>query len=156
MAEVQQSLAQRVTLEREKRLKLKAAARAKLQKVEEGQGGLRQELGSLTREIDKWKAKLKEQLDKQKAAEADLAQTLKKAQESEARAQKSQVEKANMQRELLEMQRLHEKLVTELELTGSRLQDINARQREERELWQARQLEKIDNRLDQQRRLDHE
>merc|ERR1719171_1720427 len=61
MADVQQSLVDRVAAEREKRLRLKSAARAKLRKVEESHGGLRQALGSHDREVERWQAKFNEQ-----------------------------------------------------------------------------------------------
>lgn len=156
MGEVQKSLAERVALEREKRLKLKAAARAKLARVEDNQAGERQELGNISRDFEKWKAKLKDQEAKYAKTEKEFKETLLKAQDAETRAKKAQAEKGGMQRELLEMQLLHEKLVTELDTTGSRLQGICSRQREERELWQAKQLEKIDTRVHLRRQLDQE
>lgn len=156
MEDAQHFITQRIATQREKRMRLKALARAKLEKVEQDQSGLRKQVADLDSEVEEWRMRLMEQEARTAAARMDLVSCQEAASRAAAYVQREQESRRAMHRELLDVQRAQEQLRSDLEATLKRLEELNAEEAEAQQQWRMHHMAKLDSRIDEYRRLDQD
>mmetsp|Transcript_131981 Transcript_131981/g.240028 ORF Transcript_131981/g.240028 Transcript_131981/m.240028 type:complete len:311 (-) Transcript_131981:97-1029(-) len=156
MEDVQYFLAQRVAFQREKRLRLKALARSKLEKVEQGQSGLRSQVADFESEVEQWRQRLAEQEVRTATVKMEVVKCEEAAARASAYARAELESKRDMHRQLLDVQRAHEKLRTDLEATLKRLEEMNAEEAQAQQHWRSHHMAALDARIDARRQLDQD
>lgn len=156
MSQVEKRLTDRVASERKKRHHLRASARAKLERVEESQGGLLE----LVKEHEAAVAEIKGQLHEQEArtgvAEQELAFSRELAWRAGKCVEQQQEARRAMHSELLGVQRTHESLRADLELTLEKLDNVSERESKAQQKWRSQHMERLDSRIRAHRELDQD
>lgn len=156
MSAVHERLTQQVSKEREKRVKLREAARAKLDRVEQSQVGLRDMLDQHEAAVSRIKERLSYQQEKTREAEHALAATREEARRASTSVEKHQDARRSMHTELLGVQRAHERLRSDLEMTHARLQEMSEKESKAQTCWRLKHMEQLDTRLREKRARDQD
>lgn len=156
MGNVQERLKQRVETERQKRLRLREAARAKLERVEESQDGLRDQLDLHEKAVSQIQQRLSDQEARTRAAEHTLAISRETARRASARVEQQKEGRRAMHGELLAVQRDHEELRMDLEMTLAKLEHMSEREEKAQQCWRLQHMERLDLHLKAKRDLDQD
>jgi chromosome segregation ATPase len=156
MAQVQKRLTDQVASERQKRHDLRVAARAKLDRVEQGKTGLTEQVKEHEAAVAKMKERLQEQEARTEAAERELMFSRELARRAGICVEQQQEARRAMHSELLGVQRTHESLRADLEVTLDKLEYVSERESKAQAKWRLQHMEKLDSRIHAQRELDQD
>lgn len=156
MDDLQVTLEGRVAEEREARLRLKAAARLKLERVAAADAPLKEQLRQHELDIERWRAQQAEQEARTRAALADLAQARAEAAWAAAEEATKRDARLSLRREHAEARRAHDALQRQLEAAEARSGELAQNAAAGGRRWRSQHLEHLDARLDERRRLDRE
>lgn len=141
-------LTRRLEAEREKRLKLKAAVRAEFGKFDANHRTVEEHVSIHETNLDVWKANLAVQDARKQEAARELAEMRERASIVDARVGEHRELRMQMHRELMEMQRVHERLRSDLDHVLQDLEKISQCQAESRKRFCSNHLEAIDARIE--------
>lgn len=154
--EVGNTFRRRLQAEREKRLRLKASARAKLERVEESNAQLRRSVQKREQEVEALKAQvcgqqkaLQAALEEQRQCEEDLTA-------SKWRHQERYNEKRQLQLEVLNLEQQHEQMRKEHTSMLDSIQLKAEKRREARRGWNLQHLARVDARTERHRSFDQD
>lgn len=156
MAEVQERLTKQVASEREKRLRLKEAARAKLERVELGQAGLKEQLNQHEAAVSEIKERLSAQEERTHAAQEALSLSRQAARQAGHSVEQQHDARRAMHAELIAVQREHERLRSDHETTLQKLEDIAERESKAQLSWRLQHMERLDARIRAKKNLDQD
>eukprot|EP00931_Biecheleriopsis_adriatica_P068708 TRINITY_DN4261_c0_g2_i1.p1 TRINITY_DN4261_c0_g2~~TRINITY_DN4261_c0_g2_i1.p1 ORF type:complete len:321 (-),score=115.27 TRINITY_DN4261_c0_g2_i1:37-999(-) len=156
MADVRKCLEERREEERQKRLELKAAFRAKIQSVEEEQTKLKQRCQEQAAEFEAWQVRVAEQQEQTNAAVAELESCRAAADEAGREAQQVLLAKQHTHAEFMQVQKAHRQLNDSLKEARQRLQRRLKEDAEVQSLWRLEHLNQVDARAQARRSLDRE
>lgn len=156
MAHVQSTLEGRVASEHQKRLRLKAAVRLKLDRIGVAQNTLKQSIHDYEEEIKGWKDKLSAQEAQTAARFGELAHLKKAAAAAQENANKQQEAAIGFRNFLEEMLEAHGRLRSELEATQKELNELNEKESKARYQWRMDHVNNIDRRINVQRMMDQD
>lgn len=156
MDDLQVTLARRLAGERDARLKLKAAARLKLERVAAADAPLRDRLREHELDLERWQAQLTEQEARTRAAQADVKLAREEAEHAATEAAERRAARLRLRREHAEARRAHDVLQGELEAAEARSGELAQQASVGQRHWRAQHLTHLDTRLGERRRLDRE
>jgi len=154
LEEVHDKLSEKVAAERRKRLQLKQAAIAKLERDDQSQAGLRQKVKEHEAAILMMRDQLAEQEARTQFAEEELARS--HALLSQARSYVDQQQEARnaMHRQLLDVEMAVDSLRTDLEVTNARVQEITESEGRAQQSWRLKHMEKLDSKIRARQDMD--
>merc|ERR1719329_172492 len=156
MSEVTQRLTKRFESERDKRLRLREAARAKLERVEQSQVGLRELMDQHEAAIAEMKERLHHQQERTHAAEHVLEISKQAVKRAGLLVEQQTDARRAMHSELLGVQRAHESLRSDLEMTQVKLHDLSESENKAQTTWRLKHMEKLDSRIRVRQSLDQD
>lgn len=156
MDDLRVALERRLADERDARLRLKAAARLKLERVAANDAPLREQLRQHELDLERWRAQLAEQEARTRAAIADLAQAREEAERAAAEAAERLEARLSLRREHTEARRAHDALQGDLETAAARSGELAQHAAAGQRRWRAQHIAHLDARLGERSRLDKE
>lgn len=153
---VQQDLQEQLEVEHQKRLTLKAAVRAKMERVEAKLSLLRAEGDSKAASLQSLRQQVAAQQAETNAAKAALDAAKAEAADASERTLRQLKAKEEMHRQMLEVRRIHFELKERLKATKHALEQLAREDNEVQSLWRMNHLERLDSRLATRRAFDQE
>lgn len=156
ITEVAQTLRKRVAQERETRLKLKASARAKLEREEEANKVLMRQKEGKQAELDGLKQQVENQRKATQAAQAEMQKTRQELQQAQAQQTGRSGAIRALQLEVLQLEQEHHKMREELATMIATFEARVQKREDARRAWNLNHLAKVDARLERHREVDQE
>lgn len=156
MSDMQERLTKQIREERQKRLQLRDAARAKLERVEQSQAGLKKQLDDHNDVLSAMKGRLAAQEERTHAAQQALALSREAYRRAGQFVEEQQETRRAMHAELMNVQRAHENLRADLEVTLLKLDEISLRESKAQEKWRVQHMERLDARIRANQELDQD
>jgi len=156
MSDMQERLTKQIREERQKRLQLRDAARAKLERVEQSQAGLKKQLDDHNDVLSAMKGRLAAQEERTHAAQQALALSREAYRRAGQFVEEQQETRRAMHAELMNVQRAHENLRADLEVTLLKLDEISLRESKAQEKWRLQHMERLDARIRANQELDQD
>lgn len=159
MAGLHRSLELQVEREHDKRLRLKAAARAKVERVGQAEQTLRQQLSDFDEEMDGWRRRVQEQEERTAEATRALEEARAEATDAERRCRELSAAREDLHQQVLFAEREHCKLQKQLASTLERIDHLNQTDMERQRSFRTNYLEHLDSTIERRRclqRLDRD
>lgn len=153
---VQKDLQEQLEVERQKRLTLKAAVRAKMERVEAKLSLLRAEGDRKAASLQSLRQQVAAQQVEANAAKAALDAAKAEAADASERTLRQLQAKEEMHRQMLEVRRIHFELRERLKATKHALEQLAREDNEVQTQWRMNHLERLDSRLATRRAFDQE